>query len=142
MENSRLNLTVTFTSPGDVNITYGAFNGKSVNTQYANFNNTSSSSTEQTVSISGSQHTPLLLNRSTNSNLSIGFKLSGMNTKRLGIDVNGDIRYGEAENQANNAWLLTSDTVNRWIVNFGVILTLLVWLIQLVDLLALLLHMI
>ncbi|UQJ94926.1 hypothetical protein IANJMKHF_00020 [Klebsiella phage CPRSA] len=42
-----------------------------------------------------------------------------MNTKRLGIDVNGDIRYGEAENQANNAWLLTSDTVNRWIVNFG-----------------------
>lgn len=109
----------TFTSPGDVNITSGAFNGKSVNTQYANFNNTSSSSTEQTVSISGSQHTPLLLNRSTNSNLSIGFKLSGMNTKRLGIDVNGDIRYGEAENQANNAWLLTSDTVNRWIVNFG-----------------------
>lgn len=109
----------TFTSPGDVNITSGAFNGKSVNTQYANFNNTSSTTTEQTVSISGSQHTPLLLNRSTNSNLSIGFKLSGMNMKRLGIDVNGDIHYGEAENQANNAWLLTSDTVNRWIVNFG-----------------------
>lgn len=106
-------------SPGNINITSGAFNGKSVNTQYANFENISSSSTEQTVSISGSQHTPLLLNRSTNSNLSIGFKLSGMNTKRLGIDVNGDIRYGEAENQANNAWLLTSDTVNRWIVNFG-----------------------
>lgn len=106
-------------SPGNINITSGAFNGKSVNTQYANFENTSSSSTEQTVSISGSQHTPLLLNRSTNSNLSIGFKLSGMNIKRLGIDVNGDIRYGEAENQANNAWLLTSDTVNRWIVNFG-----------------------
>lgn len=109
----------TFTSPGDVNITSGAFNGKSVNTQYANFNNTSSTTTEQTVSISGSQHTPLLLNRPTNSNLSIGFKLSGMNMKRLGIDVNGDIHYGEAENQANNAWLLTSDTVNRWIVNFG-----------------------
>lgn len=109
----------TFTSPGDVNITSGAFNGKSVNTQYANFNNTSSTTTEQTVSISGSQHTPLVLNRSTNSNLSIGFKLSGMNMKRLGIDVNGDIHYGEAENQANNAWLLTSDTVNRWIVNFG-----------------------
>lgn len=109
----------TFTSPGDINITSGAFNGKSVNTQYANFNNTSSTTTEQTVTISGSQHTPLVLNRSTNSNLSIGFKLSGMNMKRLGIDVNGDIHYGEAENQANNAWLLTSDTVNRWIVNFG-----------------------
>lgn len=109
----------TFTSPGDVNITSGAFNGKSINTQYANFNNTSSTTTEQTVTISGSQHTPLLLNRSTNSNLSIGFKLSGMNMKRLGIDVNGDIRYGEAENQTNNAWLLTSDTVNRRIVNFG-----------------------
>lgn len=109
----------TFTSPGDVNITSGAFNGKSVNTQYANFNNTSSSTTEQTVSISGSQHTPLLLNRQTNSNLSIGFKLSGMNMKRLGIDVNGDIRYGEAENQTQNSWLLTSDTVNRWTVNFG-----------------------
>lgn len=108
----------TFTSPSDINITSGAFNGKSVNTQYANFNNTSSTTTEQTVSISGS-HTPLLLNRPTNSNLSIGFKLSGMNMKRLGIDVNGDIRYGEAENQVNNAWLLTSDTVNRWIVNFG-----------------------
>lgn len=108
----------TFTSPGDVNITSGAFNGKSVNTQYANFNNTSST-TEQTVSISGSQHTPLLLNRPTNSNLSIGFKLSGMNMKRLGIDVNGDIRYGEAENQTQNAWLLSSDTINRWVVNFG-----------------------
>lgn len=109
----------TFTSPGDVNITSGAFNGKSINTQYANFNNTSSTATEQTVTISGSQHTPLVLNRSTNSNLSIGFKLSGMNLKRLGIDVNGDIRYGEAENQSANPWLLTSDTVNRWIVNFG-----------------------
>lgn len=109
----------TFTSPGDVNITSGAFNGKSVNTQYANFNNTSSTTTEQTVSISGSQHTPLLLNRPTNSNLSIGFKLSGMNMKRLGIDVNGDIRYGEAENQTQNSWLLTSDTINRWTVNFG-----------------------
>lgn len=109
----------TFTSPGDVNITNGAFNGKSVNTQYANFNNTSSSTTEQTVSISGSQHTPLLLNRQTNSNLAIGFKLSGMNMKRLGIDVNGDIRYGEAENQTQNSWLLTSDTINRWTVNFG-----------------------
>ena len=109
----------TFTSPGNINITSGAFNGKSVNTQYANFNNTSSTTTEQTVSISGSQHTPLLLNRPTNSNLSIGFKLSGMNMKRLGIDVNGDIRYGEAENQTQNAWLLSSDTINRWVVNFG-----------------------
>lgn len=109
----------TFTSPSDINITSGAFNGKSVNTQYANFNNTSSTTTEQTVSISGSQHTPLLLNRSTDSNLSIGFKLSGMNMKRLGIDVNGDIRYGEAENQTANPWLLTSETVDRWIVNFG-----------------------
>lgn len=106
-------------SPGNINITSGAFNGKSVNTQYANFENTSSTTTEQTVSISGSQHTPLLLTRSTNSNLSIGFKLSGMNMKRLGIDVNGDIRYGEAENQTQNPWLLTSETVDRWIVNFG-----------------------
>lgn len=109
----------TFTSPGNINITYGAFNGRTVNTSYANFNNTSSTTTEQTVSISGSQHTPLLLNRPTNSNLSIGFKLSGMNMKRLGIDVNGDIRYGEAENQTQNAWLLSSDTINRWVVNFG-----------------------
>lgn len=109
----------TFTSPGSIDITNGAFNGKTVNTQYANFNNTSSTTTEQTVSISGSQHTPLVLNRPTNSNLSIGFKLSGMNMKRLGIDINGDIRYGEAENQTQNPWLLTSETVDRWIVNFG-----------------------
>lgn len=109
----------TFTSPGSIDITNGAFNGKTVNTQYANFNNTSSTTTEQTVSISGSQHTPLVLNRPTNSNLSIGFKLSGMNLKRLGIDVNGDIRFGEAENQTQNPWLLTSETINRWIINFG-----------------------
>lgn len=109
----------TFTSPGSIDITNGAFNGKTVNTEYANFNNTSSTTTEQTVTISGSQHTPLLLNRPTNSNLSIGFKLSGMNMKRLGIDVNGDIRYGEAENQTANPWLLTSETIDRWIVNFG-----------------------
>lgn len=109
----------TFTSPGSIDITNGAFNGKTVNTQYANFNNTSSTTTEQTVSISGSQHTPLVLNRPTNSNLSIGFKLSGMNLKRLGIDVNGDIRFGEAENQTMNPWLLTSETIDRWIINFG-----------------------
>lgn len=109
----------TFTSPGSIDITNGAFNGKTVNTQYANFNNTSSTTTEQTVSISGSQHTPLVLNRPTNSNLSIGFKLSGMNLKRLGIDVNGDIRFGEAENQTQNPWLLTSETIDRWIINFG-----------------------
>ena len=109
----------TFTSPGSIGITNGAFNGKTVNTEYANFNNTSSTTTEQTVSISGSQHTPLVLNRPTNSNLSIGFKLSGMNMKRLGIDINGDIRYGEAENQTANPWLLTSETIDRWIVNFG-----------------------
>lgn len=106
-------------SPGNINITSGAFNGKTVNTEYANFNNTSSTTTEQTVTISGSQHTPLLLDRPTNANLSIGFKLSGMNMKRLGIDVNGDIRFGEAENQTQNPWLLSSDTINRWIVNFG-----------------------
>lgn len=79
----------------------------------------SNTTTNNIVSISGNQHTQLLLTRNTDANLSIGFKLSGKNLKRLGIDSAGDLRFGEADNLVNNAFVLTADTITRWSQSFG-----------------------
>ena len=64
------------------------------------------------VRITGKQHTPMVFERDTNSNLSIGFKLAGLNMKRLGIDLDGDLSYGENENQAANSKVVTLKMLN------------------------------
>lgn len=57
--------------------------------------------------VSGNQHTPVLLVRNADSNLSIGFKLNSMNQKLLGIDNEGDIAFGENPDQKQNSKLIT-----------------------------------
>lgn len=79
-------------------------------TEKQSFNNSSTSTTDTTIAISGQQHTPLLLSRPTTANLSIGFQLQGMNLKRLGVALDGSLHYGEGENQAANALVVTQKT--------------------------------
>jgi hypothetical protein len=78
------------------------------------FNNSSATATDQTITISGPQHTPLLLSRPTTANLSIGFQLQGMNLKRLGVATDGTLHYGEQENQSANPKLLTSEDMGDY----------------------------
>ena len=66
------------------------------------------------IKVSGAQHTPLVFYReSQSSNLSIGFKLKDMNLKRLGVDVDGDLSYGENPDQKQNSKLVTLAMLNK-----------------------------
>lgn len=77
-------------------------------------NNSSNATTDVTLDISGVQHTPLVLRRpSANANLSIGFQLQGMSTKRLGINLEGDLCYGEQENQGANPRIITQSILDN-----------------------------
>lgn len=59
------------------------------------------------ISVSGKQHTPIVLTRDADSNVSIGFKLNNMNQKMLGIDIDGDIAFGESADHRQNSKLIT-----------------------------------
>lgn len=66
------------------------------------------------IKVSGSQHTPLVFyHESQASNLSIGFKLKDMNLKRLGVDVDGDLSYGENPDQKLNSKVVTLAILNK-----------------------------
>lgn len=66
------------------------------------------------VKVSGAQHTPLVFYReSQTSNLSIGFKLKDMNLKRLGVDIDGDLSYGENPDQKQNSKVVTLAMLNK-----------------------------
>lgn len=69
--------------------------------------NTDTNAAASTIAVSGKQHTPIMLTRDADSNVSIGFKLNNMNTKLLGVDVDGDLAYGENANQTQNSKLVT-----------------------------------
>lgn len=78
------------------------------------FNNPSAVTTEQSVAITGVQHTPLVLSRPTSTaNLSIGFQLQGMNMKRLGVNLEGDLCFGEQENQGANPKVITQAVLDN-----------------------------
>lgn len=70
----------------------------------ADFTNTSDTTTENTLKISGKQHTPLVLTRTGYSeNLSIGFKVDSIVQKYLGINGSGDLCFGDhADHKTNN----------------------------------------
>lgn len=59
------------------------------------------------IAVSGKQHTPIMLTRDADSDLSIGFKLNNMNTKLLGVDNEGDISFGENADQKQNSKIVT-----------------------------------
>ena len=70
--------------------------------------NTDTNTAATTIKVNGNQHTPIIIERpSADANLSIGFKLKDKNLKRLGVDKDGDLSYGEAEDQKQNSKLIT-----------------------------------
>ncbi|HIH5380417.1 TPA: pyocin knob domain-containing S74 family peptidase [Escherichia coli] len=74
----------------------------------AEFANTSTSSDDTTVSIKGSQHTPLVLTRNnTIKNLSIGFKVDDVDQKYLGIYGDGDLYFGGYSDHTKNSKVIT-----------------------------------
>lgn len=92
----------------DLKVTY------KISAATAEFANTSTNSLDNTLKISGPQHTPLLLTRSGSSeNVSIGFKLDNVNQKYLGIDTNGDLAFGESPDQKQNSKLITQAKLDK-----------------------------
>lgn len=73
----------------------------------ADFANDDTNTGSTNLRVSGKQHTPVVLVRDADSNLSIGFKLNNMNQKLLGIDVDGDIAFGENADQKQNSKIVT-----------------------------------
>nr|UWG23618.1 MAG: chaperone of endosialidase [Bacteriophage sp.] len=73
----------------------------------ADFANDDTNTGSTNLRVSGKQHTPVVLVRDADSNLSIGFKLNNMNQKMLGIDVDGDIAFGENAEQKQNSKIVT-----------------------------------
>jgi hypothetical protein len=69
--------------------------------------NTDTNTAASTIAVSGKQHTPIMLTRDADSNVSIGFKLNNMNAKMLGVDVDGDIAFGENADHKQNSKLIT-----------------------------------
>ena len=70
--------------------------------------NTSTNVADTTLKISGSQHTPLVLARTdTFKNLSIGFKVNGIEQKYLGINDTGDLTFGGNADQKLNSRVIT-----------------------------------
>lgn len=69
--------------------------------------NTDTNAAASTIAVSGKQHTPIMLTRDADSNVSIGFKLNNMNAKLLGIDNEGDISFGENADQKQNSKIVT-----------------------------------
>lgn len=81
--------------------------GYKISSRTAEFANDDTSTTATSLRVSGNQHTPVVLVRNADSNLSIGFKLNNMNQKLLGIDNEGDIAFGENPDQKQNSKLVT-----------------------------------
>lgn len=87
-------------------------NGK-VSSRTVEVNNPDTATTATTIRVNCSQHTPIIFERpSYDANLSIGFKLKDKNLKRLGVDKDGDLSYGEMEDQKQNSKIVTLKMLN------------------------------
>ena len=96
-----------FDSAGKMTANGIQVNGK-VSSRTVEVNNPDTATTATTIRVNGSQHTPIIFERpSYDSNLSIGFKLKDKNLKRLGVDKDGDLSYGEMEDQKQNSKVVT-----------------------------------
>lgn len=73
----------------------------------AEFANDDTNAAATNLRVSGKQHTPIVLARDADSNVSIGFKLNNMNQKMLGVDLDGDIAFGESADHRQNSKLIT-----------------------------------
>ncbi|MEA0099271.1 tail fiber domain-containing protein, partial [Escherichia coli] len=93
---------------------------KKVKSVTAEFANTSTSSDDTTVNIKGSQHTPLVLTRNnTIKNLSIGFKVDGVDQKYLGIYGDGDLYFGSYSDHTKNSRVITQAKLDSWLTVGG-----------------------
>lgn len=81
--------------------------GYKVSSRTADFSNDDTNTGATSLRVSGNQHTPVLLVRNDDSNVSIGFKLNNMNQKMLGVDIDGDIAFGESADHRQNSKLIT-----------------------------------
>lgn len=100
-----------FDSAGKMTANGIQVNGKA-SSRTIEVNNPDTATTATTIRVNGNQHTPVLLVRNADSNLSIGFKLNNMNQKLLGIDNEGDIAFGENPDQKQNSKLVTLKMLN------------------------------
>ena len=78
-----------------------------ISSRTADFSNDDTDTGATSLRVSGKQHTPIMLMRDADSNVSIGFKLNNMNAKLLGVDVDGDIAFGENADQKQNSKIVT-----------------------------------
>lgn len=86
----------------------------------ADFTNTSETTTENTLKISGKQHTPLVLTRTGYSeNLSIGFKVDNVVQKYLGINSGGDLCFGDYVNHKTNSKVITQAVLDSGVTVGG-----------------------
>lgn len=81
--------------------------GYKVSSRTADFSNDDTNAAATNLRVSGKQHTPIVLARDADSNVSIGFKLNNMNQKMLGVDIDGDIAFGESADHRQNSKLIT-----------------------------------
>mgnify|MGYP003275604442 CR=1 FL=1 len=81
--------------------------GYKVSSRTADFSNDDTNAAATNLRVSGKQHTPIVLARDADSNVSIGFKLNNMNRKMLGVDIDGDIAFGESADHRQNSKLIT-----------------------------------
>lgn len=79
-----------------------------VTSRTAEFANDNTNTMENTLKISGQQHTPLLLTRTGyTENLSIGFKVDNLDQKYLGINGSGDLAFGKNADHKQNSRVIT-----------------------------------
>ncbi|ANT40689.1 tail fiber protein [Klebsiella phage vB_KpnM_KpV477] len=74
----------------------------------------------QAIYIKGVQHTPLVLERNTDANLSIAFRLTGVNPilqRKLGLAKDGTLRWGTGDNQTDNALVFDQNSIGMVRVN-------------------------
>lgn len=81
--------------------------GYKISSRTADFSNDDTNTAATSLRVSGKQHTPIMLTRDADSNVSIGFKLNNMNAKMLGVDLDGDIAFGESADHRQNSKLIT-----------------------------------
>lgn len=78
-----------------------------ISSRTADLSNDDTNPAATNLRVSGKQHTPIMLTRDADSNVSIGFKLNNMNAKLLGVDNDGDISFGENADQKQNSKIVT-----------------------------------
>lgn len=101
-----------FDSAGKMTANGIQVNGKA-SSRTIEVNNPDTETAATTIRVNGSQHTPIIFERPDNdANLSIGFKLKDKNLKRLGVDKDGDLSYGENPDQKQNSKLVTLKMLN------------------------------